>query len=67
MINKPFPDLNRNGIPDYQEPGFWRGTWRLFRWAVLTFASPRTLVHRGVVAADQARAAILEGDAGKDS
>jgi hypothetical protein len=53
-------DLNRNGIPDYREPWFWRGLWRAVSWAVRTFASPDTLAFRAVQHAERFREDVLK-------
>ncbi|WP_309887526.1 hypothetical protein [Archangium sp.] len=61
--SKPFPDVDGNGVADYREGWFWRGTWRLVSKLVLTFAKPHTLAYKGVVAAEKARAeASTPGD-----
>jgi hypothetical protein len=50
-----FPDFNGNGVPDYQEGWFWRASWAVFAGLVKAFAPKHTLIHRGVMAAEDAR------------
>jgi hypothetical protein len=52
-------DFNGNGVADYEEPWFWSGLWGVVSWAVKTFAKPKTLAYRGVIAAENYRAAVL--------
>lgn len=47
-------DLNRNGIPDYQEPIVWRAVWSVFSTLVRAFAPSHTVILRGVEAIDPA-------------
>ncbi len=45
-------DLDANGIPDYQEPAFWKALWFIGSALIRAFAPPHTLARRGVDAVD---------------
>lgn len=55
--NRPFPDFNNNGIPDYQEGWFYQALWFGVR-IVAAIVPQHTLFARGVGKAEEFRAGM---------
>jgi len=56
--SRPWLDLNRNGIADWEEPWLWQAVWGLFGAFVRTFAGDKTVIRRSVDAVDAERSRL---------